>query len=263
MINSLDRIYALMLRHLRPTFRDPVRYMDMFYWPLLDIVLWGFSAAWLKKSDANSALATAMLLTSLVLWQVVFRSSIEITRNLLEEIWHQNLVNLFATPLSIYEWIAGIIGVSFIHSCWNIMFGSSMVYLIFGVNVFALGLNFLPLCLTMLLFGWTTGLLSSCLILVLGRRAEMLAWMFPWFFAAFVGVFYPVSVLPSWCQYFSWLLPATYAFENARNILATGLLRPDYLVIGIALGILSLSLAMGLFIKAFARTTNRGLVSLE
>ena len=71
---------------------------------MLDLVLWGVTTRWVETSRGDVPQLGLAILTAVVFWQVVWRTNYEISVNLLEEIWNQNLVNLFATPLNVWEW---------------------------------------------------------------------------------------------------------------------------------------------------------------
>ena len=43
------RIKALLLRHLYLYQRSFPRLMDLFYWPILELLLWGFLSLYLQK----------------------------------------------------------------------------------------------------------------------------------------------------------------------------------------------------------------------
>lgn len=258
---DIGRVGGIIYRYWKPTLRDGMRLMDMFYWPLLDMVLWGFNSLWLGAISANLQ-ATTIMLSALALWQVVFRASIEVTRSLLDEVWHQNFTNLFASPLKLSEWIVAIMVISAVSALWNLLFGSLIAYVIFDVNIFVLGISLLPFFLVLVLFGWFCGFLSSSLILMYGRRVEMFAWTFPWLFAAFSCVFYPASVLPPAVQHVSWSLPTTYIFESARMLITTGETSTRLILIGLVLSMVFLGGGVLMFLAAFGRAKNRGLNSL-
>jgi ABC-2 type transport system permease protein len=51
------------------------------------------------------------------------------------------------------------------------------------------------------------------------------------------GIYYPVTILPGWLQFFSYLLPVTYALRGMRLALlqgaSTGAILPDILVLAL------------------------------
>lgn len=263
MKQSLNRIYAVILRHLRPTFRDPMRYLDMFYWPLLDTFLFGFTSAGLLKNQSDASQMMLMVLTGLVMWQIVFRSNLEVTRNLLEEIWHQNVMNLFATPLKLFEWAIAVMILGVMQNIWTVIFGFSIVSLLYGLNILAVGWLIVPFGLSLLCTGWFVGFTSSAIILLLGRRVEMLAWSVGWLLAPFSAVFYAVDVLPMWAQKIAWLLPTTYIFEGMRSYVVTGKTPLWELGMSFGLNAFYASLAFVVFAAMFEVSRNRGLARLD
>src|SRR3990172_4473575 len=97
---NMRRIYAIMLRHIIPSFRDPIRITDAIYWPLVDITVFGFMATWSQENVTSGSSFVLGLLTCIICWYLVQRSALEIARNVLCEIWENNLTHLFATPLT-------------------------------------------------------------------------------------------------------------------------------------------------------------------
>jgi ABC-2 type transport system permease protein len=204
-----------------------------------------------------------MILSALVLWQVVFRSSIELTRNLLEELWHQNFINLFASPLRPSEWLAGLLLISLFNSIWNLLFGSLVVYWFFGINILYLGFWILPFFLVLVMFGWFCGMVSSSVIFIFGRRAEMIAWSFPWLFSTFSCVFYPINVLPVKIQTIAWFIPCTAIFENVRLVAMGHQVNLILYLRGLGLAIVFFSCSLAMFAYFFRKALERGLNTLD
>ncbi len=99
---SWKRIWGVMLRHLFNFNHSLDRWIDAFYWPFFDLVVWGLAFAALK-GDVHSHIT--MILSAVVLWYVLWRGQYEISLNLLEEFWDSNLVNLLGSPLKLSEWV--------------------------------------------------------------------------------------------------------------------------------------------------------------
>lgn len=101
------------------------------------------------------------------------------------------------------------------------------VYLVMGVILFGLELHVTSLpaflvimVLTVLSFSGI-GLISAAFIIVF-KQGSPIDWVMGAVSSLLGGVFYPVSVLPSWLEPFSSLLPITYALEAMRHILLNG-----------------------------------------
>ncbi len=259
---SIHRILGIFLRYFYVLKKGLHQLSDLFYWPLVDILLWGLTSVWIQSYTPMGQLPL-VLLTGLVFWQIAWRGSIDISVSLLMEFWHRNLVNLFSTPLKLSEWIAGILLLSLAKLLVTISFGALVVYLLYSLNVFSIGWMFLPFTASLIIFGWMLSFISSSAIIYWGHRVEMFAWMTAFLFAPFSAVFYPVEVLPEWAQAISWALPTTYIFEGMRTILSGGAFSASYFWISIGLNVVYLSLAVSLFCYAFEKSRAKGLARLE
>lgn len=259
---SFSRIRGVFFRYFYNLIKGPQQLSDLFYWPLVDILLWGLTTTWIQSQHpvANFPL---MLMTALIFWQIAWRGSNDISVSLLHEFWHRNLVNLFSTPLRISEWCAGIIILCFGKLLVSIAFGATIVYLLYSLNVFTLGWAFLPFAALLLMFGWTIGFLAAGMIIYWGHQVEMLAWMIAFVFAPFSAVFYPVEILPWWAQHIAWALPSTYIFEGMREIIAKGTFPLSYFGYSIVLNVIYLSLSVWFFTWMFKQSRNKGLARLE
>jgi ABC-2 type transport system permease protein len=79
--------------------------------------------------------------------------------------------------------------------------------------------------------------------------------------APFVGVFYPLAVLPAWMQYIARALPPSYVFEGMRGILeGTGASSFDALA-GLGLSLVYLALAYLFFMNVYRTVLRRGLIA--
>ncbi len=256
------RIWGVFLRYFYVAKKGIHQLSDLFYWPLVDILIWGLTAYWIKNQSHIDTLPL-ILMTALIFWQITWRGSVDISVNLLQEFWHRNLVNLFSTPLKISEWIAGMILLCFCKLVITVTFGALVVYLLFSLNVFTVGWAFLPFAASLLIFGWALSFLASSMIIYWGHRVEMFAWMIAFLFAPFSAVFYPLHVLPEWAQSIALCLPTTYIFEGMRSILATGSFPSHYFWVSLGLNVIYLTASLVIFNKMFEKTREKGLARLE
>src|SRR3989344_8668639 len=95
-----QRINAIILRHLYNFKHSLDRLSDSFYWPAMDLILWGLTSIYIRNSSSNVPFIVLAIITGLIFWQSVWRSQYEITVNFITEIWDRNLVNIFASPIT-------------------------------------------------------------------------------------------------------------------------------------------------------------------
>lgn len=259
---NFRRIQGIFLRYFYDLYKGYHFLTDLFYWPFVDIILWGLTSIWIQNQHPHS-LVPIILMTALIFWQIARRGSMDISSSLLLEFWNRNLVNLFSTPLRISEWVVGVILLGLIKLLITIGFGAIVVYLLYSLNVFTVGWAFLPFAISLVIFGWAIGFLAASAIIYFGRQMEAFAWMIAFVFAPFSAVFYPVDVLPLWAQIISWTIPTTYIFEGMRAILNTGSFPTHLFWISLFLNIVYLFLALFLFQTMFEKSRAKGLVRLE
>lgn len=259
---SLGRIRAIFFRYFYILFRGTHSWADLFYWPFVDILLWGLTSVWLQARHSAPDLPL-LFMTGLIFWQIVWRGSIDISLQLLQEFWNRNLVNLFSTPLKIYEWSMGVIFLSLCKLLLTLSFGSFLAYVLYSLNIFALGWISLFFIIVLVLFGWVLGFLAASAIIYWGNQVGTLAWMIAFVFAPFSAVFYPVSALPKWAQTVSWCLPTTYIFEAIRSILSTNNFPFYYVWVSLTFDIIYLILSLALLQFMFKKSQAKGLARLE
>ncbi len=260
---KFHRVFGVFLRYFYVMRKGLHHLSDLFYWPIVDILLWGLTSIWIQSQNFHVPNMPLILMTALIFWQICWRGSVDISVCLLQEFWQRNLVNFFSTPLRISEWITGVLLLSLCKLFFTISFASLAVYILYSLNVFTVGWAFIPFAASLLFFGWTVGFLASSAIIYWGHNVEMFAWMAGALFAPFSAVFYPVSVLPPVAQYISWSLPTTYIFEGMRIVLHTGIFPTNYFLISLGLNAIYLSGSIILFKRMFEKSRNKGLGRLE
>ncbi len=255
-------IHALVLRYLFLYQRTPMRLVELVFWPLVDLVIWGNVTVFIQKnSDEKFASFVLFFLGAMILWDVLFRAQQGVAISFLEDVWTRNLLNVFVAPVRTVEYLTAtyIVGLLRILVTFAIM--SLVSWLGYRFNVFQLQGWLLPFFLNLMIFGWSLGMISTALILRWGQAAESLAWAVPFFIQPFVAVFYRVEDMPAWSRPFAWLFPATPVFEGMRQVMRTGSTDWGMLALSLALNALYLALAGLLFTRVLNLTRKRGLLT--
>ncbi len=258
---NLQRIWAVILRHFYLAFRDISRLSWMFYWPLFDIFTWGFAGFWVQQYSYNQSVAYGQLL-ALVLLQLVGRTAIEISVGLMEELWSTNMINIFASPLRLSEWTVALLCLGGITSTILLAYCSLMVWLIFQVNVMAIGLPIILFAVPLIFSGIWIGFLAATLIIKYGARIQTFIFILNWAFTPFCGVFYPIKILPHWAQIIAACIPMTYIFSALRIYLNDGYIPATILLQGYGMSIAYAAIAIVFFFYAFHKSKEKGLARL-
>jgi ABC-2 type transport system permease protein len=257
------RISAIIWRQIYLLPRSFDRLTDCFFWPVLDVLVWGITAEWLSRDSSTSSSMVLAIMLSFVMWRMVWFSNYEISINLVEEGWNRNFTNLLATPLTKLEWTIGNIIVGLLKLTTVVIFTALTVWLTYSLNIFDLGVVWIPLTAILITFGWSVGLIASAVILSLGIRAQALSWTLAFVFLPLCAAYAPVSMLPSWVQSIAWVFPATYAFEAMRSVVFEGVLPWDLIYTGMACALGFLVLGLAAVNWCFERTRLVGFDHLE
>ena len=261
---KFHRIYALFMRHFYLFKRSFPRLMDIFFWPTISILTWGFLTTYLTNVNLNSVNIVSILLGAIMFWEFLQRFQNGVSITFLEEVWERNILNIFVTPITVGEFLSAttLLGLLRMVCVFFVMFVISI--LLYHFNIFSLGLAFIPFMAILMLFGFALGVFNMAVILRFGTQAQILAFSLVFLFQPFSAVFYPVSALPSYVQWLSWLLPSTYVFEGMRSILTGGLIDVQPLVLGSILAVLYATLMVMFFYRMFAYVKKQGkLLKLE
>jgi ABC-2 type transport system permease protein len=260
---KLHRILAVTWRHMYSLRRNYDRLTDAIYWPVMDLIMWGLTTKWLATSGHLPSSLLLIMLTGIVFWQIVVRANQDICVSFLEETWSRNMINLFATSLTLSEWVAGVMLVGVLKIIMATVIGLGASWLLYSLNILEVGHLLLPFLVCLILFGWTLGLLASGLILGFGRQVQALAWTMAFLFAPLSAVYYPVSALPAILQPLAWTIPTTYVFEGMRIVLNQGAVSTQMLISSFVLNSVYLASATVFFVAMFERRRNKGLHMME
>jgi ABC-2 type transport system permease protein len=196
------------------------RVLPLFAWVAVDMVLWGFLTRYLNSVSHSGLDFVPTLLGAVLLWDFFTRVMHGVTTAFLEDVWSRNFLNLFATPLSISEYVTGLVASSVATSAIGLVVMLLLATTVFGLSFFSYGAALVPFLLVLFLFGIALGVAASALVLRLGPASEWFVWPIPALIAPVGGVFYPVSTLPAWMQYIAAVLPPASVFEGMRSIVA-------------------------------------------
>ncbi len=257
---KLHRIIALIVRHLYLYRRSLPRIMEIFYWPFLDLIIWGFITLYLARYQSQIPGFVTFFLGALILWDMLFRSQQGITISFLEEVWARNLMNLFASPLKPSEFLAATMAMSiFKVTCVSIVM-TICALLFFSYNVLTTGLWLVPFVFNLVLTGWVIGVFTTSLIMRFGQEAEVLAWSMVFLFQPISCVFYPMEILPGWLKPVAWANPAAHVFEGMRAVLSLGEAPLINLAWAVGLNGLLLVAVIAWFYRTFAYCKDQGLL---
>lgn len=257
---SVRRVAAMVLRHVYILRGSWPRVLEMAYWPMVNMVVWGFTSQFFMQHSSWVAQATGVLIGAVILWDVMFRGNLGVSLAFLEEMWSRNLGHLSVSPLRPYELVAAMLTMSLIRTVIGVTPAMLLAIPLYGFSIFELGLPLIAFWVNLMVSGWVVGLGVAALVLRFGLGAESLAWVLVFAVAPLAGIYYPIDTLPVWLQPVAWALPPAYVFEGMRSVMFGHGFDTGLLAGAVALNIIYLALTAGLFLRVHHIARERGLL---
>lgn len=258
---SLTRTLAITLRQFYLIRGSIARLVPLFAWVAVDMVLWGFITKYLNSITSARFNFVSSLLGAVLLWDFFIRVMQGVTMAFFEDVRSRNFLNIFATPLTIGEYLGGLVlssvATSSVGLCVMLLLASTA----FGLSFLIYGIFLIPFLLVLFVFGIAFGIMAAGMVLRLGPASEWFVWPVPALISPFAGVFYPLSTLPLWMQYIGHILPPSYIFQGMRNIIAGGPVSGSALMWAASLAAFYLLAACWFFNRMYKHAVRTGLIA--
>jgi ABC-2 type transport system permease protein len=255
------RVAAVVLRQAYLYAGSPQRILPIFAWVVLDILLWGFITLYLNSVAHADFNFVPAFLGAVLLWDFLTRVMQGVSMAFLEDVWSRNFLNFFASPLRTSEYLTGLAIVGIATSLGGLVVMLALAWWAFGLSFLIYGAALVPFVIILIVTGAAFGIAGAAIVLRLGPASEWLVWPIPTLLSPFVGVFYPIAILPVWMRAIGVILPPAYVFEGMRSIVMGDSPAWSELVVGVLLAVTYLVLACLLFTAVFRFAIRRGLIA--
>ncbi len=256
--SSARRIAAMVLRYWYLLRTSWPRLIELVYWPMVQMVMWGFLQLHLADNVGLAARLGGAFIGAMLLWDILLRGQIGFSISFLEEMWARNIGNLMMSPLRPAEFITALMVMSIIRLAIGFVPVTIFAIMFFGFNVWHLGLALAVFFANLILTSWALGMFVCGLVLRNGLGAENLVWSLTFVLLPLACVYYPVSALPDWLQYVAWALPPTYVFEGMREILLNAVFRGDLMVQALVLNAVYFAFGAFAYLRMLTAARHRG-----
>lgn len=249
MTSSLRRIYGMLLRNIFTLRRSITRILSYIFWPMLQMLLWGFLSRHIGIHGDLASIGLSSLLAITLFLTFFERTNSNVMMTFLEDVWSRNVGNIFISPLKPMELMTGLL----FNGLFNISFGMVVTclcaYLFFDYSIATMGAGFFWFWLCLTLSGWCVGIFLVSMLLRFGPSGEFFGWMFAFGLSPFLCAYYPVTTLPEILRPLALALPPTHVFEALRQWIEKGTL--DWTLIGKSLGLnaIFLIVCIGMFFR--------------
>lgn len=215
---SYKRVKAIVIHYFYLTRYNLTLLVDIVFFPILDLMLWGFTIFYLRNIQSVPFNFTTSFLAASFFWLIVFRSQTAISVPFLNDVTSGNTPALFISPLTDLEFTLGIIIVSFIKLLGTILVMSLLCLLLFSFNIYKLGFYLIPFFINLLISGWALGILANAFLIRFSGRIIFISWFFSLAIQPLSCTFYTRSTLPFFLRQLTYLVPPSYIFEGIRLV---------------------------------------------
>ena len=258
---STAAIWGLVYKFTCLCYRSLDRIFDIVYWPVISLLLWGFTSMFIASTSSFSGVME-FFLGGAVLWSLFWRAQTDVGTFILEDFWSRNVYNLFASPVTSIELFLAIGLIGIVRCILSFFFLNVLAWGLYSFNVMDIGGTAIAVFTSvLLLFGWVIGIVIAALIFRYGLRIQVLAWSVGFLIQPFSCVFYPLDTMPGWVQTIAITLPSTHVFEGLRHAIATGELAWEPLLISLGLTALLFVLSIVYFQYALYQAKKLGLLT--
>lgn len=256
-VNRFNRIYAIIVRQMRVWVRSWSRMSDSIYWPVLALILWGYVSIFLFKQGGSPNLLVVFI-AGYIFWNIMQRSQEEVSIGLMEDLWNRNFINIFSTPISIWEYLIALVLMGIFKVIISSLLVCLIAYFVFNFNLLTIGIYLFPFIVSLFLTGWWVGFITNGLVIRFGYDVEALSWTIIFLLQPFSGVYYPIAVMPDWMQFISKLIPSSYIFEGMRSLVFQGIVDNRLLIISFILNLVYIVLSLLFYKKMFDTAREKG-----
>jgi ABC-2 type transport system permease protein len=229
----------------------------------LSIGFLGANVKNLAGSDVNVQKLMLYLLTGSLLWGYLSVIFWDISNIISWERWEGTIEYTFMAPVSRATHILGVCAYTIIYSLIRTGVILAAVALFFRLNLSEA--NFLGVLVVLLVANFSfigLGTIVAVMPLLSPEKGAQITGIVEGILLLVSGVYYEISVLPDWMQFFSRLSPATYALEGMRQALLDGAgpaQLTDYLVPLAIMGVILIPLGFWIFSVAekYCKRTGR------
>jgi ABC-2 type transport system permease protein len=254
---ALERIAAVLLQELYITARSVEVMVDLPFWSLMTVVVFGFVTRFL--SSVMSPTVAHYLYLGTLMWEIMRVAQYSMSVGVLWNVWSHNFSNMFITPLSMVEYVVAQMISAALKAVVLFVLVALIAAYAFDFNLFGMGpVNLSLQFLNLLWFAYSIGLLILGIILRVGTRIQALAWGLVLVFQPLTAAYYPLNVMPPVLQFVARLLPPTYVFEAARASLDVPEIRWNDMAIAAAENVLYFGLALWFFNYMYRRSRQTG-----
>jgi ABC-2 type transport system permease protein len=222
---KLHNILAIMRNDARVISRVKFRMLEISYFPITTLLIWGLFALYSRQYAAEAGL---IVLVVNMFWSFSQLAQQQANMLMMEDLWTASVRHVFIAGVTEFEYVIAKILTS---TTAAVAVTSVMICLAqaFGAPLFANISSVAALVGIALLGSVSMAVIITGCVFLLGREYGFLTWSSLHLFVFLSAPFYSPSIFPAAIRWITEIMPFTYVFQGARAI-ATGSAVPEGLL---------------------------------
>ena len=154
---SLRRIGAMVLRYWYLLRSSWPRLLELIYWPMVQMLMWGFLQSYVDQNASFFARAGGTFIGAVLLWDILFRGQLGFSISFLEEMWARNMGNLMMSPLRPIEFVTALMIMSLVRLAIGMVPVTLVALWLFNFNLYGLGFALAAFFANLIFTRWAVG----------------------------------------------------------------------------------------------------------
>jgi len=211
---KLNNILAVISNDAKIIRRVKWRILEVTYFPLTSILIWGLFAL---KSKQYAAEAGLIVLVVNLFWSFSQLAQQQANILVMEDLWSLSIKHILVSGVSEFEYLLAKLATS---TSIAIIIGSLLMLVAnaFGAPLLANFKTVITLAGIALLGSLSLAIVIAGTIMWMGREYGFLSWSMLQLFIFFSAPFFSPDLFPSAIRWITEIMPFTYVFEAARAI---------------------------------------------
>lgn len=242
-------VFTLFKKYIKASTKEIDRMADLFLWPVVSIILWGFISIYLD-TDFDLTIGS-LILGSFIFYLFLQRGQMDIPIFILDDFWADSLSNKYSCPITKWDIYFSVVIFSLIRSLFVLFLIVFIAYIGFNFLFFINPMYLFLYLFSLSIFFISMGTILLTLILRFGMSVQVTVWGLSFIMQPFMAVFYPIDALPQIFQIIARLIPASYVFEGLRYSMSTFEFSMDLFLFSLISNLFLLFFSAILYSKAF------------
>ncbi len=253
------KVKALMIRDFMIIRRSKWRLLQLFYFPITTIIIWGLFAIFSQTFALEAGL---IVLAINIFWSFSLQSQSGINNMINEDVWSGSLKQVLTSGISELEYVFARIITSTITSLVILLVMLGMGFYWFNLSIVGSHISLVGFfAVATLVASIGLAILITALFIYLGREYSFLAWTALQLFILLSAPFYPVEIFPEPFKTIAYGMPFTGVFSGMRELVTTSAVSSTILVNSLLVPIGYLIVSIPLLIHSFRRAKKTGLLA--